>query len=76
MRSRSKMTTNGQATMNPDTPKRDQAGVTMIELLAVIAIGAVIAGGVGAWMVGTLRAQDVVRDQVSAARVVSARLIG
>lgn len=65
------MTTNGQATMNPDTPKRDQAGVTMIELLAVIAIGAVIAGGVGAWMVGTLRAQDVVRDQVSAARVVS-----
>ena len=50
---------------------RGQSGVTLLEVLVVLAIGGVIVAGVGGWMFGTLRAQDVVREQVLGARVVS-----
>lgn len=51
--------------------ERDTFGFTLFEVLLVTAISAIVLGSLGAWFFTTLRSQDVTRDQVATARLIS-----
>ncbi|HNJ96788.1 MAG TPA: chitobiase/beta-hexosaminidase C-terminal domain-containing protein [Ilumatobacteraceae bacterium] len=53
------------------TDQRSQAGVTLLEVLAAVAITGVIVASIGAWMFGTLAAQNTTRTQAGTANVIS-----